>query len=219
MKFRSITQKDYSKLLELDKKVYPTDNPVNPKILDNWYAKNPEFGLIFEDNKGKLEGMCITIPLNKNGWNKLINGKLAEADLNSKTIFDNSRDKEIGLHIYHIEKFSDGKDFYKNSLAGLNSVLESLGKQNPKLKIIGFSGLCVTASGISLFYNKFNCRERKFINSEHILKRNNHLEIFSADSQKQLYEKLKRGYEYLNRCKMLVLYPNEPSVVWEYLKY
>jgi len=174
--------------------------------------------MVFENSDGKLEGMCITIPLNKTGWNKLINGKLAEADLDSKTIFDNSRDKEIGLHIYHIERFSDGKGFYKNSLNGLNSVLENLRKTNPKLNIIGFSALCVTSQGIGLFYNKFNCQERNFINTENILKRNGKLEIFNATSQKQLSEKLRQNYEYLNRCKMFVLYPNEPSLVWEFLK-
>ena len=218
MKIRSITKKDYAKLLELDKKVYPTDNPVTSKILDNWFVNNSEFGMIFKNNKDKLEGMCIAIPLNKKGWNKLINGKLAEADLNSKTIFDNKRDKEIGLHIYHIEKFSNEKKFYEFSLKELNSILENLRKTNPKLKIIGFSALCVTSQGIGLFYNKFNCRERNFINSEHILSKRGKLEIFDAKSKKELSEKLGNSYEYLNRCKMLVLFPYEPSLVWNFLK-
>jgi hypothetical protein len=218
MKFRPINQKDYPKLLELDKKVYPTDNPVTSEILNKWYKKNPEFGMIFEDDNGNLEGMCITIPLNKKGWNKLINGKLAEADLDSKTLFNNLRDKEIGLHIYHIERFSDKKRFYEKSLAEINSVVNNLKKSNSELNIIGFSGLCVTASGIGLFYNKFNCRERKFINSEHVLRKDNKLEIFTTQSQIELSEKIKQNYEYINRCKMLVLYPDEPSIVWESLK-
>lgn len=218
MKYRAINEKDYKKLLELDKKVYPTDNPVTPEILNNWYAKNPEFGLIVENGKGKLEGMCITIPLNKKGWKKLTKGKLAEADLNSKTIFDNSKDEEIGLHIYHIEKFSNNKNFYEDALIGLNLVITNLRKTNPKLKIKGFSGLCVTSAGIGLFYNKFNCQERKFINSENMISKNGKLEIFDTKSKEELSNKLKEGYEYINRCKMLVLYPNEPSPVWEYLK-
>lgn len=217
MKFRSITQKDYTKILELDKNVYPTDNPVTSEILDKWYKKNPEFGLIFENDKGNLEGVCITIPLNKKAWNKLISGKLAESDLNSKTIFDNSRDEKIGLHIYHIEKFSDKRGFYENALIGLNSVVGNLKKSNPELRIIGFSGLCVTSQGIDLFYNKFNCKEGKFVNLEYILKKNNRLEIFKTNSQNELSEKIKQGYEYVTRCKMLVLYPNEVSLVWENL--
>lgn len=218
MKYRPINEKDYTKLLELDKKVYPTENPVNKNILNNWYSKNPEFGLVFENDKGKLEGMCITIPLNKKGWKKLIKGKLAEAELNEKTIFDNSRDKEIGLHIYHIEKFSNNKKFYEEAITGLNEVISNLRRKNPKLKISGFSGLCVTSAGIGLFYNKFNCRERKFLNSEHMISKQGKLEIFNTNSQEELFKKLSQGYEYLNRCKMLVLYPEEPSIVWNKLE-
>lgn len=218
MKYRPITKEDYSKLLELDKKVYPTNNPVTPNILDNWYAKNPEFGMIFENDKGKLEGMCITIPLNKKGWKKLTKGKLAEADLNSKTIFDNSKDDEVGLHIYHIEKFPKEKEFYKEALKGLNSIIGNLRKTNPKLKIAGFSGLCVTSAGIGLFYNKFNCRERKFINSEHMISKKGKLEIFDTKSKEELFNKIKEGYNYINRCKMLILKSDEPSIVWNYLK-
>ncbi len=217
MKFRSISKKDYELLLKLDKKVYPTDNPVTSEILSNWYKKNPEFGMIFENDKGELVGMCITIPLNKNGWNKLISGKLSEADLNSKTLFDNSRDKEIGLHIYHIERLSGKKDFYKDSLNGLNEVIQNLRKVNKELTIIGFSGLCVTPSGIGLFYNKFNCKERKFVNQEHIFRKEGKLNIFKSNSYSQFSNILKEGYEYVNMCKMLVLYPDEFSPVWNYL--
>lgn len=217
MKFRSIIEKDYELLLELDKKVYPTDNPVTSEILSNWYRNNPEFGMIFEDESGKIQGVCVIIPLNKKGWNKLINGKLSESDLNPKTIFDNRRDKEIGLHIYHIERFSEKKDFYKYSLSGLNEIIQNLRKINKELAIIGFSGLCVTPSGIGLFYNKFNCNERKFINQEYIFRKDGKLRIFKIDSSLQFSNKLKEGYEYVNRCKMLVLYPGESSLIWDYL--
>ncbi len=217
MKFRPIVEKDYELILELDKKVYPTDNPVTSDILSKWYKKNPEFGMIFENEGSKIQGFCMAIPLNKRGWNKLVDGELSEADLNSKTLFDNKRDKEMGLHIYHIEKFFEKKDFYKSFLKSLNEIIKNLRKENPKLSIIGFSGLCVTPSGIGLFYNKFNCRERKFVNQEHIFKKDGELRVFKLGSSSQFSEKLKEGYEYLNRCKMLVLYPGELSVIWNYL--
>lgn len=215
MNIRSIEEKDYDFLLELDKKVYPTDSPVTPEILNEWYQRNNEFGILFEENE--IQGMCIVIPLNKNGWERLTKGELLESELSSETIFDNSRDKEIGLHIYHIEKFTDKKRFYQNCLAELNKRVCSLQETNKDLQIIGFSGLCVTSQGIGLFYNKFNCREREFINSEHILRKDDQLEIFDTESNSDLQNKLEAGYEYLNRCKMLVLYPSEPSIVWRYL--
>lgn len=210
MEFRAIKESDYAKLLELDKKVYPTDNPVTPEILDKWYQRNPEFGMIFEKN-GSLEGMLIAIPLNKSGWERLISGDLQEADLDSETIFDGSRDNEIGIHVYHIEKFGTDKKFYEKSLSSLYDLVKDF-------DVVGFSGLCVTSQGIGLFYNKFNCRERDFINSEHILSKEGKLEIFDTKSKEELLNKLDGGYDYLNRCKMLVVYPNEPSLVWKFLK-
>ena len=217
MKFRSIIKKDYPFLLELDKKVYPTDSPVNKNILGKWFKNNPEFGLVFEDD-GKIKGMCIAIPLNKNGWVKLIDGELAESDLGNESIFDNSRDREIGVHIYHIEKFSKNKGFYLNSLEGLNYIISKLRANNPYLRVIGFSGLCATVEGAGLFYNKLNCRERKFVSSEYILNKNGKLKLYNLSSSYGLKKKIDEGYEVITRCKMLVVYPDEPSVVWSIIK-
>lgn len=218
MEIRLINKNDYSFLLELDKKVYPTDSPVTKEVLGQWYQNNPEFGFIFEE-KGKIKGVCVGIPLNKNGWRQLISGNLLESGLDSKTIFNNSRDSEIGIHIYHLEKFDESKiKVYEESLKQISNVINGLRLKNPKLKIIGFSGLAVTVQGVNLLYNKLNCRERKFINNEHIFKKNNQLKIFKINSLKEILEKLEQEYEYITRCKMLVLYSDEPSIVWRYLR-
>lgn len=213
---RAISKLDYKLLLELDKSVYPTNNPVTDKVLDSWYSRNPEFGIVFEYN-GVITGFGIAIPLNKSGWNNLISGKLSEADLNLDTLFDNKRDKEIGIHIYHIEKLGNQNNFYELVLKELSNIISNLREFNPNLKVIGFSGLCSTSQGISLFYNKLNCKERDFLRSEHILQKDGKLIIFDSNSQKELSLKIKDGYKYINRCKMLVLYPNDLSIVWDYL--
>jgi len=217
MKVEAINKKDYGILLELDYEIYPTDDPVTKEILDQWYCNNPEFGIVFEEN-GKIQGMNITIPLNRKGWEGLIKGKLLESELGKKYIFNNSIDHEIGIHIYHIRKFFDKRRFYKDSLIALNNIITELRKKNKTLRVIGFSGLCVTSKGIDLFYNKLNCRESSVIINEHIISKKNKLEILNTNSQKYLNNKLSHGYEYINRCKMLVLYPNEPSVVWRYIE-
>ena len=214
MKVRQLNSKDYDKVLELDKKVYPTKNPVTKDTIIFWYKKNPEFGFVIE---GKGKGLCAAIPLNKTGWSKLISGKLLESQITEKYLFDNVRDKEIGIHIYHIEKFDSKKGIYVAALETINNNIENLRINNPKLSICGISGLCVSPSGINLFYNKFNCRERYFINTEHILQKNRKLECFDEKTS-DLNKKISQGYSYVNRCKMLVLYPNEPSIVWRYLK-
>ena len=217
MEAKIIKERDYRKILELDKKVYPTDSPVTQEIIGQWYQNNPEFGIMFEE-KNEIKAMCVAIPLNKSGWNDLTKGKLPESGLNSKTIFNNSRDKEIGIHVYHLEKLdSKIKELYKISLKEIKKIIDKLRKNNPSLKIIGFSGLAVTSAGINLLYNKLNCRERNFLNDEHIMRKSNKLEIIKTNSKEDIIEKVKEGYYYLNRCKMLVLYQNEPSIVWNYL--
>jgi len=216
MKLRAIMPKDYGLIIESDKKVYPTSNPVTLEVIKQWYSKNPEFGMIYE-NRG-IEGTCIAIPLNSLGWNKLINGKLAESEMDEKTIFDNSRDKEMGIHIYHIEKLNPKiKEFYKTALKDLSSMINRLRKTNKELEVIGFSALAVTISGINLFEKKFNCKERKYICSENVLEKNNKLIVVDTKSE-NIENKLKEGYKFVTKCKMLVLFPSEKSVVWKYFE-
>jgi len=218
MIYRQLTEADYDKVIELDRKVYPTSYPLTPKILGHWHQRNPEFGMVFEKN-GKLEGMLISVPLNKKGWQKLIKGELAEADLTSETIFDNSRDKEIGIHIYHIEKIDPKiKEFYKSCLENLSKLIDNLRIKNPKLRVSGLSGLCTSIDGIKLFENKMNFREREYLCQEHILEKNGKKYALSVESDKELEGLIGKGYKLINRCKMLVALPSEPGIIWKYIK-
>ncbi|MDD9911870.1 MAG: hypothetical protein OXR68_04395 [Alphaproteobacteria bacterium] len=219
MQFRSICEKDYELLLASDRAVYPTDAPVTPAILDQWFQNNPEFGMVAEEG-GQTRAMFIAIPLAKKAWEDLIAGRLEESDLDADTVFDNMRDSEVGIHIYHVEKYSDfsgSEPFYAAAFRQLGKIVDSLKEQNPELEVAGVSALCVTAQGIGLFYNKLNFLESDFINSEHILSKNGQLEIFDTTSQQALTAKLSDGYAYINRCKMLVAYPDGVSPVWTFL--
>lgn len=213
MNLRPIKKSDYKLLLELDKKVYPTDSPVTAKILNKWYKNNSDFCLIYEEN-GKIMGVCLAILLNENGWKRLINGKLNESDLDEKTLFNNNRDSKLGLHIYHIEKLDNKiKGFYKICLQDLSKLIKYLQRINGKLRVIGFSGLCVTPEGISLFEDKLKCKEREFVSNENIIIKGDKRKIIIGDKSDFIIPK---GYCYLNKCKMLVSYPGEESVVWGY---
>jgi hypothetical protein len=214
---RTLNEKDYKLILDMDKKVYPTFSPVTKDIIKSWYIKNPEFGVIFEENQ-KIIGVLIAIPLNERSWKKLINGNLKESEMNEKTIFDNLMDKKLGIHLYHIEKLDANiKEFYKISLTHLASLLDNLKKKNNNLKIIGFSGLCVTPEGINLFEKRLNCKERDFVIQEHILEKDEQKIVLETDSKEIIHNKINEGYNYITKCKMLVLYPNEESMVWSYL--
>jgi hypothetical protein len=208
---------DYEWLLEKELEIYPTDKPISRKTIDGWYIHHPEFGIVFRD-KNKIKGVNITIPLNRKGWEGLINGDLLESDCDDRYVFKNGKDQEIGLHICHIRKTGDFKAFYKIALTALNDILTNLRKENKNLKVIGLSALCGTRMGIGLFFNKMNCHERSYVSNEHILKKNGRLEVYVFNSQEELDYRIQNNYDYLFRCKMLLTYPKEPSLIWSYIK-
>lgn len=216
---RPYKQSDYKQILEQDKRVYPTTKPVSQNVINSWYVRNPEFGMMYEIG-GKVVGTCAIVPLNRQSWESLLKGKIGESDLSRKTVFNNQKDREIALHFYHIEKLFLTEKFYSRIFLDLNTIIENLRKTNPKLKVIGSSSLCTSSPGLDLFQDRFNYQERGFISTEHILSKGKKLYVFDAkeDGQKKLQEKLNSGYAYHHRCKMLILYPNDFSLVWSYLK-
>ena len=79
MLLRKIEQSDYDLILNLDSKVYPVspENKINSSIIDNWYNKYPEYGMIYVDkkNKSNIVALSIIIPLEYKTWEKLIKGE------------------------------------------------------------------------------------------------------------------------------------------------
>ena len=75
---------------------------INSSIIDNWYNKYPEYGMIYVDkkNKSNIVALSIIIPLEYKTWEKLIKGECFENNINIKW---DSNDNNIGVHLYHIE--------------------------------------------------------------------------------------------------------------------
>ncbi len=225
MQLRAIRKEDYQFILDLDKLIYPTDSPVTLEDVGRWYKNNPEFGMIYEED-GNIVGISVAIPLNSEGWKMITEGKISESQITDEMVFNPSKDKELGIYVYHIEKFERNalapiKEFYKTVIRDLSVVVNKLKKDHKKLKVIGFSGLAVTKEGIILCEDKLGCKERSYICDEHILKKDGKRYVVKADKLhlKEIIEpKIKDGYSYINRCKMLVTYPGEKSIIWEYIR-
>ncbi len=218
-RLRPYKKKDHKLILEQDIRIYPTSNSVSPTTIDNWYTRNPEFGMIYEIGN-KTVGTCVIVPLNRQSWKDLVNGKIFESDLNQKSIFNNKKDSEIALHFYHMEKLFLTEKFYSRILLDLNNIIFNLRKTNPGLKIIGSSSLCTTSLALDLFQDRFNYQEKGYVSTEHIISKGRTIFIFDekVGGKKKLEEKLKKGYSYHHRCKMLILYPEDFSLIWLYLK-
>ena len=224
MLLRKIEKSDYDLILQLDSKVYPVspENKINSLIIDNWYNKYPDYGMIYVDqkNKSNIVAMCIIIPMEYKTWEKLIKGECFENNINVKW---DTNDNKIGVHLYHIEVLNRnivGKEFYKTMLKDLNLIAK---KYNHN--IIGLSGYCVTVKGNRLFQKILNCKNADDLNedknkkSEFIIKDHNNLKIiemlFDTDIDKI------NGY--VSKCNMLYTKRNEnndnmsASLVWNYL--
>lgn len=132
---RSLLESEYQMVIDLDKKICPNQT-ITPDIMKTW---NPEFALVFENI-----GICIAIPLKSKYWNQLIHGQLSESDLSKEEYFYTT-ESEIGIHIYHIEKFTDYPKFGALAIQTLKNLVPS------NVKILGISGYVVTEAGKRLF--------------------------------------------------------------------
>ena len=225
MLLRKIEQSDYDLILNLDSKVYPVspENKINSSIIDNWYNKYPEYGMIYVDkkNKSNIVALSIIIPLEYKTWEKLIKGECFENNINIKW---DSNDNKIGVHLYHIEVLNRnivGKEFYKTMLKDLNIIAK---KYNHN--IIGLSGYCVTVKGNRLFKEILKCKNADDLNqdkskkSEFIIKDKNDLKIIELPYDTDI----KKINGYVSKCNMLYIKRNEnnnkmySSSVWKYIE-
>ena len=225
MLLRKIEQSDYDLILNLDSKVYPvsSENKINSSIIDNWYNKYPEYGMIYVDkkNKSNIVALSIIIPLEYKTWEKLIKGECFENNINIKW---DSNDNNIGVHLYHIEVLNRnivGKEFYKTMLKDLNIIAK---KYNHN--IIGLSGYCVTVKGNRLFKEILKCKNADDLNqdkskkSEFIIKDKNDIKIIELPYDTDI----KKINGYVSKCNMLYIKRNEnidkmySSSVWKYIE-
>ena len=91
-------------------------------------------------------------------------------------------------------------------MAELSEIVKRL-----NVEVKGVSALCVTPCGINLFSEKLKFKERKYVCSEHILKKDGQLIVSDNPQQKE-----REGYILINRCRMLLTTPKEESSVWNY---
>ena len=225
MLLRKIEQSDYDLILNLDSKVYPVspENKINSSIIDNWYNKYPEYGMIYVDkkNKSNIVALSIIIPLEYKTWEKLIKGECFENNINIKW---DSNDNNIGVHLYHIEVLNRnivGKEFYKTMLKDLNIIAK---KYNHN--IIGLSGYCVTVKGNRLFKEILKCKNADDLNqdkskkSEFIIKDKNDIKIIELPYDTDI----KKINGYVSKCNMLYIKRNEnidkmySSSFWKYIE-
>lgn len=204
----------YPWLLNLDYKIYPTENSLLVDQLETIIAPNVEFTFMLKQDDSEF-AVASVFALKPTEWHRLITGEISEADLTTESMFNIETDSSLALHVYHIEKLDvrSTERVWPHFLSALKEKATVLREKNPAIDIVGFSGLTASPSGFHLFSSKFGCLERNYKCSEKIFKHAVTGDLYVSNDEESVPDSM----IFICSCKMLVLYPGEKSIVWDFL--
>ncbi|EXF80020.1 hypothetical protein CFIO01_00916 [Colletotrichum fioriniae PJ7] len=145
-----------------DQDMYPA--PLTWDRLRSWTTAAPELATCFflpadadaGDNGSTqtLVGAVIALPILTSSWRDLLTGEVKEVDVDAETMFPRDGDErsEVGLHVFHVERFdvpeTRGKvrGFAETSMRAVITAAERKG-----WSIIGYSALTATPEGRRCF--------------------------------------------------------------------
>ncbi|KAK0371093.1 hypothetical protein CLIM01_11553, partial [Colletotrichum limetticola] len=143
-----------------DQDMYPA--PLTWDRLRSWTTAAPELATCFylsadaveNDDTQTLVGAVISLPILAPAWRDLLAGEVKEVDVDAGTMFprDGAEHPEVGLHVFHVERFdvpeARGKvrGFAETSMQAVVAAAERKG-----WSIIGYSALTATPEGRRCF--------------------------------------------------------------------
>lgn len=234
---RAITRKDVDFIVKHEASVYPIEETLTllrTRLID-WYLggtalheQSAKFAQIYEhESSGEVEALWLVMPLRPESYYELISGKRKELDMQSQIDFvspvactTGEATTGVGLHVFHIARYQQSlKPFTQVFLQDLSHVIEILRTSCPATSIVGFSGYCTSKEGIAMF-SKMGCSDRPMISvPEYVMHRQEDPEntvVVVGDQQVQQYKK--QGWLVVNKCSMMVVFPDEKAVVWQFVK-
>ncbi len=132
--------------------IYASDQDMYPAGLTydrlrDWVEHAPDLSICFEslaeDGSSYVPvGAIIVLPLVRHEWENLLGGTLKEPQIESKSMFPGEEEVDIGLHVFHIERFDM---FHRLGLAGRFAELalqkiQSAAAGKP-WNVLGYSGM------------------------------------------------------------------------------
>ncbi|KAK1622254.1 hypothetical protein BDP81DRAFT_455466 [Colletotrichum phormii] len=155
-----MTDKVLKGIFASDQDMYPA--PLTWDRLRSWTAAAPEMATCFYLPAGAgessdapiLVGAVIALPILAPAWRDLLTGDAKEVDVDAGTMFPRDGDErsEVGLHVFHVERFdvpaAQGKvrGFADVSMRAVVAAAERKG-----WSIIGYSALTATPEGRRCF--------------------------------------------------------------------
>ncbi|AEO71288.1 uncharacterized protein THITE_2092797 [Thermothielavioides terrestris NRRL 8126] len=173
--------------------VYASDQTMYPAALPYarlraWVDAAPDLSISFvsksRDDAAAADtadtaavGVVIALPLRRTYWLALLDGRLKESEIDPGRMFPCARGEgcgedeeqvkeeevEVGLHVYHIERFGAGQGPVEPGLAGvgaegrrfsevaLEEVVRRARGRRPGWKVVGLSALTATTAGRRTF--------------------------------------------------------------------
>lgn len=164
---RTIDHEMLKEIYSSDQEMYP--GPLSFERLQDWVLNCPDLAVHFyvDPNGGHAStslGAIIVLPILKGFWEQLLVGQAKEPSVDTSMFPLQNSDiaQDVGLHVFHIEKFSDIKAFGKDgrfSTFSLNHIREISSKK--RWNILGYSGStpstkCLALSLQQSFTNRGN---------------------------------------------------------------
>lgn len=219
-----LNSKHFKLLQEREHQIFPEEKEDEPKdkIYAQWFKEERNLSSIWiNPDTDDLEGLIAIISVNKKGWNYIhdvSSNDIDEYQLKGDNLFRPGFDKEIGFHVYMIEKLDKSiTNFtelaYSQIFRNLKSKMNSLGSPN----IIGLSGYVASVEAINIAINLLGRNEYKKLDTYMFLDKNSKLVVKDDVDQENLSDLIDRGFILRNRARLLSIYREDPSIVWKWL--
>ena len=127
-----------------DQDMYPA--PLTYERLKSWVEGCPELCICFQSGSeegGDLAtvGAIIVLPLLKQHWEDVLVGNLKEIDIDAAIMFAGHGKADVGLHVFHIERFNASPRtrlpyFAEHAMENIRDIV-----RRKDWNIIGYSGM------------------------------------------------------------------------------
>jgi hypothetical protein len=129
-----------------DQALYPAPLPF--ERLRSWRDACPELSILYQvagPDQPIDVGAIIVMPLLRSHWQALLVGRQKETDV-AASMFASAQTEgvEVGLHIFHVERFEGNQAVRGLTKLALDLVAEIV--KTKSWKVIGYSGECSTIS-------------------------------------------------------------------------
>lgn len=145
--------------------IYTADQAIYPaplltyQRLSSWAAACPDLCVCLRrqgtGHDHAAQGVVIVLPVTGEHWGRLVAGELREHDVDPSDMFplaaaaadgahDNLELVKVGLHVFHVERYSqsagDARGAPPFTLAALEEVRSRVGERFPSWEVVGYSG-------------------------------------------------------------------------------